>query len=69
MEGGSLPLVVGPHSLCSTELMGLLLHGVARGNVALMMVAMAKRLLGDKEAMWDFCREMKLSRAFHWPMN
>eukprot|EP00929_Paragymnodinium_shiwhaense_P002611 TRINITY_DN102911_c0_g1_i1.p1 TRINITY_DN102911_c0_g1~~TRINITY_DN102911_c0_g1_i1.p1 ORF type:complete len:536 (+),score=109.83 TRINITY_DN102911_c0_g1_i1:91-1698(+) len=33
-DGGSLPLVVGPHSLCSTELMGLLLSGLARGNVS-----------------------------------
>lgn len=33
-DGGRPPLVVGPHSLCSTELMGLLMFGIARGNVS-----------------------------------
>eukprot|EP00041_Stephanoeca_diplocostata_P034640 m.1190509 g.1190509 ORF g.1190509 m.1190509 type:complete len:566 (-) comp24555_c1_seq20:2029-3726(-) len=33
-DGGDMPLVVGPFALCSTEMVSLLLHGVARGNVA-----------------------------------
>jgi len=33
LDGGSVPLVTGPHALCSTELLGLLMAGVARGNV------------------------------------
>lgn len=33
LDGGRPPLIVGPHSLCSTELMGLLMFGIARGNV------------------------------------
>lgn len=34
LDGGSLPLVYGPHSLCTTELVNLLLCGVARGNIS-----------------------------------
>jgi len=34
LDGGRPPLIVGPHSLCSTELMGLLMFGIARGNVS-----------------------------------
>jgi len=33
LDGGSAPLVAGPHALCTTELMSLLMQGVARGNV------------------------------------
>jgi hypothetical protein len=32
--GGELPLVYGPHALCSSELVNLILEGVARGNVS-----------------------------------
>jgi len=34
MDGGSTPLVCGPFALCTTELMGLLSVGMARGNVS-----------------------------------
>eukprot|EP00036_Acanthoecidae_sp_10tr_P015979 CAMPEP_0206290282 /NCGR_PEP_ID=MMETSP0106_2-20121207/2541_1 /ASSEMBLY_ACC=CAM_ASM_000206 /TAXON_ID=81532 /ORGANISM="Acanthoeca-like sp., Strain 10tr" /LENGTH=522 /DNA_ID=CAMNT_0053720841 /DNA_START=68 /DNA_END=1636 /DNA_ORIENTATION=- len=33
-DGGELPLVYGPHSLCSSELVNLFVEGVCRGNVA-----------------------------------
>lgn len=32
-DGGDAPLVVGPFALCSTEMVSLLLHGIARGNI------------------------------------
>lgn len=31
---GELPLIVGPHSLCSSELMSLLIRGKANGNLS-----------------------------------
>ena len=34
LDGGGAPLVSGPFSLCGTELISLLLAGVARCNVA-----------------------------------
>ena len=34
MDGGSTPLVCGPFALCTTDLMGLLSVGMARGNVS-----------------------------------
>lgn len=34
LDGSRQPLILGPHALCGTELMGLLLCGVARGNVS-----------------------------------
>ena len=33
LDGGSTPLVSGPHALCGTELVNLLVAGVARANV------------------------------------
>ena len=42
LDAGSPPLVVGPHSLCSTELMTLLMAGVARGNVGAYSMAGGK---------------------------
>ena len=33
LDGGGLPLVSGPHALCGTELINLMLAGVARANV------------------------------------
>ncbi len=33
LDGGRPPLVHGPHALCTTELLNLLLAGTARGNV------------------------------------
>ena len=33
LDNGTTPLIVGPNALCATELMNLLLAGVARGNV------------------------------------
>lgn len=33
LDGGSPPLVSGLHALCATELLGLLMVGIARGNV------------------------------------
>ena len=32
IDMGEPPLIVGPHRICSSELMGLLLKGVASGN-------------------------------------
>lgn len=32
VDMGEPPLIVGPHRICSSELMGLLLKGVASGN-------------------------------------
>eukprot|EP00927_Polykrikos_kofoidii_P049741 TRINITY_DN43761_c0_g1_i1.p1 TRINITY_DN43761_c0_g1~~TRINITY_DN43761_c0_g1_i1.p1 ORF type:complete len:563 (-),score=108.59 TRINITY_DN43761_c0_g1_i1:108-1727(-) len=34
MDGGNPPLISGPHALCTTELLTLLLTGIARGNVS-----------------------------------
>lgn len=34
LDGSQPPLIIGPHSLCGTELMGLLMFGIARGNVS-----------------------------------
>eukprot|EP00038_Savillea_parva_P012760 m.206776 g.206776 ORF g.206776 m.206776 type:complete len:532 (+) comp23479_c0_seq1:99-1694(+) len=33
-DNGELPLVYGPHSLCSSELVNLIMEGMARGNVS-----------------------------------
>lgn len=41
-DGGELPLVYGMHWLCTTELMGMIFCGQAKGNVS------AYNTTGDK---------------------
>ena len=57
MEGGATPLVSGPFSLCGTELISLLLCGVARANVG------AYGAGGGKKVSWRVPGEVGLISA------